>query len=105
MYQITRFISPALIKGNRHIFYVVCSGTPLVREWVESHNVSIQVGDVFKHMSLPEYEPANAHHCGLAALVENPHSEHDKIKRGALVAKIEVAGEAILKTWMPRVKP
>lgn len=79
--------------------------TPLVREWVESHNVSIQVGDVFKHMSLPEYEPANAHHCGLAALVENAHSEHDKIKRAALVAKIEMAGEAILKTWMHGVKP
>lgn len=87
--------------------YFLCGllNTPLVREWVESHNVSIQVGDVFKHMSLPEYEPANAHHCGLAALVENAHSEHDKIKRAALVAKIEVAGEAILKTWMHCVKP
>lgn len=87
--------------------YFLCGllNTPLVREWVESHNVSIQVGDVFKHMSLPEYEPANAHHCGLAALVENAHSEHDKIKRAALVAKIEVAGEAILKTWMQGVKP
>lgn len=87
--------------------YFLCGllNTPLVREWVESHNVSIQVGDVFKHMSLPEYEPANAHHCGLAALVEDAHSEHDKIKRAALVAKIEVAGEAILKTWMHGVKP
>ncbi len=73
--------------------------TPTVREWVESHNVSIQVGDVFKHMQLPEYSPANARHNALAVLVEQAHAEHDATRRAVLVRQIEAAGERLLTTW------
>ena len=87
--------------------YFLCGllNTPMVREWVESHIVSIQVGDVFKHMRLPEYVEADGDHAALAALVEKAHSEHDETKRAALVCKIESDGEVILKAWMLRPKP
>ena len=74
--------------------------TPMVREWVESHNVSIQVGDVFKHMRLPEYDSTDKKHIALAALVEKAHGEHDRAKRAAVVRRIETDGETILRRWM-----
>lgn len=84
--------------------YFLCGllNTPMVREWVESHNVSIQVGNVFKHMQLPEFDAVNVAHLELAAMVENAHIKHDAAKRAALVRRIESDGEAILKPWMQR---
>ncbi len=76
--------------------------TPMVREWIESHTVSIQIGDVFKHMRLPEYDAADAAHKALAKIVEKAHGQHDKIKRADLVQKIEQSGEKILADWMSK---
>lgn len=82
--------------------YFLCGllNSPIVREWVESHNISIQLGDVFKHMRLPRYEPDDRSHNALAALVENAHHEHDAVKRKKLVGEIETSAEAILWAWM-----
>jgi len=82
--------------------YFLCGllNTPLVREWVESHNVSIQVGDVFKHMQLPEYDQAQAAHVNLAGVVEKAHAEHEADERLTLLKQIEADGERILKNWM-----
>lgn len=92
--------------------YFLCGllNSPMVREWVESHNVSIQVGDVFKHMSLPEYDPADPDHAALAALVEQAHNEHVAAKRALIVAQVEQDGEVLLKKWIAakssaKVKP
>ncbi|MEY2343178.1 N-6 DNA methylase [Acidithiobacillus sp. IBUN Pt1247-S3] len=84
--------------------YFLCGllNTPTVREWVESHNVSIQVGNVFKHMQVPNFDGANVGHIDLATVVEKAHKEHDAAKRVALVRKIESDGETILKSWMQR---
>lgn len=76
--------------------------TPMVREWVESHTVSIQMGDVFKHMNLPEYDTTNAMHKALSKLVEKCHAEHDSVKRASLVSEVEEVGEAILVSWIAR---
>lgn len=83
--------------------YFLCGllNTSLVREWVESHNVSIQVGDVFKHMRLPEYDGADSRHRALAKLVEKAHAEHDSGKRAVMVQKVAVDGETILDSWKP----
>lgn len=82
--------------------YFLCGllNTPMVREWVESHNVSIQVGDVFKHMDVPEYSSKNPRHSAFAKLVETAHVEHDSKKRAAIIQRIEKQGEIILKAWM-----
>ena len=82
--------------------YFLCGllNSPMVREWVESHNVSIQVGDVFKHMRLPEFSPGQKSHKTLSEMVEKAHGEHDAAKRKKLVGKIEASAEAILQAWM-----
>ena len=82
--------------------YFLCGllNAPAVREWVESHNISIQVGDVFKHMQLPEYDPGEKSHTTLAGLVEQAHAEHDSALRTSLLHQIEQQGEAILSAWL-----
>jgi hypothetical protein len=87
---------------NKQPAYFLCGllNTPMVREWVESHTVSIQMGDVFKHMSLPEYDVKNASHVALSKLVEKSHREHNAIKRAQVVVKVEIDGEAILMKWI-----
>ncbi len=82
--------------------YFLCGllNTPMVREWVESHIVSIQVGDIFKHMQLPEYDEGNVRHVALAMLVEKAHDEHDKVARAEVVSEIESDGAEIMKSWM-----
>lgn len=82
--------------------YFLCGllNAPMVREWIESHTVSIQVGDVFKHMNLPEYNPDNDLHNQLYKVVEHAHGEHDSIKRKALVEEIEGLGESLLSSWI-----
>lgn len=88
--------------NNKEPAYFLCGllNTPIVREWVESHNISIQVGDIFKHMQLPEYDPDDATHTALAKLVEQAHDEHDSTLRVGLVKKVENHGNKILATWL-----
>jgi SAM-dependent methyltransferase len=87
---------------NKEPAYFLCGllNTSIVREWVESHIVSIQMGNVFKHMNLPEYDVKNMAHVALSKLVEKAHGEHDTKKRALLVAQIEKNGEVVLTTWL-----
>lgn len=88
--------------GNKEPAYFLCGllNTSIVREWVESHNLSIQVGNVFKSMRLPQYETGNIAHSYLAKLVEQAHNEHDSKARALLIQKIEENAEKILIAWM-----
>lgn len=87
---------------EKNAAYFLCGllNAPMVREWIESHTVSIQVGDVFKHMNLPEYNSDDDLHNDLALMVENAHGEHDAKKRKLLVNEIEGLGESLLSTWV-----
>jgi hypothetical protein len=44
--------------------YFLCAllNSSLVKEFVESHNISIQIGNIFKHMSLPAFDEKQADH-------------------------------------------
>ena len=86
--------------------YFLCGllNTDIVTEWIESHNVSIQVGDVFKHMQLPEYDKNNKAHKIFAALVEQAHQEHDKKLRIKTIKTVKDKGEKIIEDWVDRLK-
>lgn len=88
--------------GEKEPAYFLCGllNSPLVREWVESHNISIQIGDVFKHMRVPQFNSDDPKHCELASLVEAAHNEHDAEARSKLVSLIEKRGENILQVWL-----
>lgn len=70
--------------------------TPMVAEWIESHTVNIQVGNIFKHTHLPEFEAGNKDHIRLAALTETAHATHEPAKRAEIIAQISALGEEIL---------
>jgi len=69
----------------------------LVKEFVESHNISIQVGDIFKHMNLPEFDGKQAAHKRLAKLTKAAHGEHNAASRAAIVGKVEAEADGILE--------
>jgi hypothetical protein len=87
--------------------YFLCGllNSPMVREWIESHTVSIQMGDVFKHMKLPQYIASDSDHTKLSRLVERSHSEHEKNKRIKIIIKIESLAEKIINKWIATNKP
>ncbi len=74
--------------------------TSLVREWVESHNVLIQVGNIFKHMKLPAFNADDKQHQQLAQAVMLVHAEPDPAVRHMQMAEINVLGEAIILAWL-----
>lgn len=44
-----------------------------VREFVASHMVGLQIGDIFKYMSMPEFDRTSQDHLALVRLVEEAH--------------------------------
>jgi len=86
-------------KTEAHYLCGVLNSTT-VAEFVDSHNVAIQVGDIFKHMRLPVFDPANASHTNLAKLVEKAHKEHDGAKRAAIVDQVRADADTIIEGWL-----
>lgn len=89
---------------DKETAYYLCAllNAPMVKEWIEAHNVSIQVGDVFKHMNLPTFDQADAQHNQVAQLSEQAHQTHNDTAREAIVDQIQPMTEAILSAWALR---
>lgn len=81
--------------------YFLCGmlNSPTVIEWINSHNVSIQVADVFKHLNLPEYESTDDAHNLLIKLVEEAHQTNVKSDRKEIIKKAQLISEKILLNW------
>ncbi|QBZ82181.1 SAM-dependent methyltransferase [Hydrogenovibrio crunogenus] len=86
---------------NKETAYFLCGllNTETVREWLDSHNVSIQVANVFKHLSLPIFDDSNSDHINLSILIEQVHGTHDKKARSKLLSKALSLAENILLKW------
>ncbi|PQJ08918.1 SAM-dependent methyltransferase [Flavipsychrobacter stenotrophus] len=78
--------------------YYLCGllNSTIVKEFVESHNISIQVGDIFKHMNLAGFEKSNLQHVQLAKLCKEAHMENSFVERNTLIDKIRIIGDNIL---------
>lgn len=78
--------------------YYLCGllNSSLVRRFIQSHTISIQVGNIFKHMSLPEFDPANQDHLALVELVRTAHAESNPVQRNALLEQISELGNRLL---------
>ena len=61
----------------------------------------IQVGDIFKHMRLPEFDERNHQHMHLVELVREAHNENDADVRNNLLTQISDIGNSIIETWTP----
>jgi len=71
----------------------------IVREFIESHNISIQVGNIFKHMRLPTYDVTQSNHVHLSELVELAHNEKDPAVRSELVDRIGREAERVIASF------
>lgn len=92
---------------DKETAYYLCGllNTETVREWLDSHNISIQVANVFKHLSLPEYNASNNDHETLAILVEQAHNTHDKEARNIVLEQVFSLAENILSNWSLVLQP
>ena len=86
---------------DKETAYYVCGliNCPTIKEWINSHNVSIQVADVFKHLSIPEFDENSSDHLQLASWVEEAHHTHNKEIRKIIINKIEELAENIIFNW------
>lgn len=86
---------------DKETAYYLCGllNSQTVKEWIEAHNVSIQVADVFKHLDLPEFIKDDYQHITLAKKVMLAHHEHDRNTRKAIVGEIKILAEKILTNW------
>jgi len=86
---------------HKEVAYYLCGllNSDIVREWLDSHNVSIQVSDIFKHLSLPEFDNADHNHLRLYKLVEQAHGTHSKKAREKILATARSLSENILNNW------
>lgn len=71
-----------------------------ISEYVESHNVAIQIGDIFKHMKLPAFDSSDAAHVNIAALAKKAHAIKDDTKHAAAVDAVRDAADALLMKWL-----
>lgn len=78
--------------------YFLCGllNSEIVIEWVKSHNISIQIGDIFKHMNLPEYNSKMSSHKKLVRLTESCHEINDLAKRTKVLSQISALALAII---------
>lgn len=66
-----------------------------VKEYIESHNISIQLGDVFKHLTLPEFDSMNTRHIKLSDLARQTHS-CTELEYPQMLAKVRELADTIL---------
>jgi hypothetical protein len=71
--------------------------SPLVKEFVDAHVIPIQRGNVFKHLTLPEYDPSNGDHKRLAGLVADAHDTPDGERHSKLMAQVRSLANRLLE--------
>jgi hypothetical protein len=78
--------------------YFLCGllNATAVKEFVESHNISIQVGDIFKHMNLLQFLASDTDHKELARLTKRAHAVADKRARDKVVCAVRALADKIL---------
>lgn len=83
---------------NESEAYYLCGllNAPIVREYVESHTISIQVSNIFKHMNLPKFDHGSPKHFELANTIKSAHIATSTDTREHLIHLAEKMAESIL---------
>jgi hypothetical protein len=74
----------------------------IVKEMIEAHNVATNMGDIFKHVSLPRFDATDSAHLQLAELVRQAHGQHDTAVRAKTVAQVRAAAAKLIKAEIKR---
>ena len=83
---------------DRDTAFFVCGllNSPPVREYIDSHTLKIQVGNIFKYLALPEFSRADPDHKALATLCALAHTECNMERKTELVSEFSEIAERIL---------
>jgi hypothetical protein len=78
--------------------YYLCGlmNAPVFREIVESHVIGTQMGDVLKHVNLPEFDEQHELHVRLARAVSEAHRLDDSAAHEARLERVHALADAIL---------
>ncbi|MCA3187139.1 MAG: SAM-dependent methyltransferase, partial [Cupriavidus sp.] len=78
--------------------YYLCGilNAPTVRAAIESHIVSVQIGDVFKHISPPPFDNKDKDHLELSRLMTDAQGLKNEAQRRVVLSKAELLAENIL---------
>lgn len=79
--------------------YYLCGllHSEIVKEMIEAHNVSTNMGDIFKHVSLPKFDATDTAHAQLVELVKTAHGQDDEAIRTKTVAKVRIAATRLIE--------
>ncbi|MEO4045357.1 N-6 DNA methylase [Hoeflea sp. CAU 1731] len=80
--------------------YFVCAmlNSSMVREYIESHTIQIQVSNIFKHLSIPRFKSNNTDHMKAVKLCQKAHAAKTKGDREKVLADMDNITEKILKS-------
>jgi hypothetical protein len=83
--------------ASEELAHYVCSllNSSLVREYVQSHTVQIQVSNIFKHLSLPSFDSNDGDHRRAAHLSREAHSAERNKTRTETLAEMNLVAERI----------
>lgn len=68
----------------------------LIQEYIESHTIQIQVSNIFKHLSIPEYDSGNTDHRRLVRVTKDAHEAKSAKERQVLLREIDTIADGIL---------
>ena len=83
---------------DKNVAYFVCGllNSQLVKEYVTSHTIQIQVSNIFKHLSLPKFSASDPSHKALSRICASAHTENDVVRKASLLDQISNLAEEIL---------
>lgn len=85
---------------SEEMAHFVCGilNSTLVKEYVESHTIQIQVSNIFKHLSIPKFDANKPAHKQLSAASKQAHAATSKKVRQDALADLNGLAEKILKS-------
>ncbi|MBB6169925.1 PBP1b-binding outer membrane lipoprotein LpoB, partial [Chelatococcus composti] len=78
--------------------YFVCAmlNSAMVKEYIESHTIQIQVSNIFKHMSIPRFKAADARHTKIVDLCKKAHLAKNDASRAEILDEMNKLSEEVL---------
>ena len=83
--------------------YYLCGilSSSLVQRFISSFHIMLQVGDIFKHMRLPEFDATNEEHMRLVELTRAAHGEENPERKELLLIQVSETANRIIESWIP----
>ena len=70
----------------------------MISEFIESHTISIQVSNIFKHLNPPKFDSNNTLHKKISELSEQAHHANNQTDRLKLISQINTLTDQLIQT-------